>query len=267
MFVTQVVYMLFRFYSAVSLITVIFCIVLFPYNASGIGGISNTKVVVPSTETVPLQRYEIEPFFGFVFNDAESDKKRFESGSRFTYGFTDYLEAGFNFGILNIEDSPSTAAEYDNGNIEAGVKYRFFEFTGINSFSLAYQGGMTFPTRGSGEDWLFEPVGFILTNDFHRGVSIDGDIVLSFEEDNNWGLAGNIGLGYHILQNFQPVVEIGYEYQDEDGSESLQLLGITGGFTAEVNDQLTVIIGVTRDVLSSNTPESTELTAAFTFLF
>lgn len=240
---------------------------LLTFNAYGVGGISNTKIVVPSTETVPLQRYEIEPFFGLVFFDDDSDTKQFEAGNRFTYGFTDYLEAGINLGILNIDDSSSSDTEYDNGNIEAGVKYRFFEFTGTNSFSVAYQGGVTFPTRGSGENWLFEPFGFIFTNDFHRGISVDGDFVVSFEEDKNWGITGNMGLGYFIFPEFQPVIEIGYEYKDIDSSESVQLLSLTGGFTAEVSDYLTLIIGITRDVLSSNTADSTELTAAFTFLF
>ena len=102
----------------------LFCIPDFSY---GVGGISNSKVIVPSTDTVPKNRLEVEPFFSFTKIDDAFNSKNYGFGSRFTYGFLDSLEAGFNLNYLQIEDSDIQDSNADFGNIEAGVKYRFID--------------------------------------------------------------------------------------------------------------------------------------------
>lgn len=229
-----------------------------------VGGISNTKVIVPSTETVPKNRFEFEPFFGFVFVDDSIDTKEFEAGARFTLGVLDNLELGANISFLTIEDDDLNSSDYNFGDIASGLKYRVVE---EKSFSLAYQGGVTFPTSSSDSDWVFEPAGLILTKNFTERFSLDADSVLSIEEDDVWGVTNELGLGYFINESLQPVVELAYIYENVDDDKNSHIVNITGGFTAGVSDFLTIILGVTKDIVSENIDDSLTFTAAVTFLF
>ncbi len=242
----------------------LFCIPDFSY---GVGGISNSKVIVPSTDTVPKNRLEVEPFFSFTKIDDAINSKNYGFGNRFTYGFLESLEAGFNLNYLQIEDSDIQDSNTDFGNIEAGVKYRFIDQSKNFPFSLAFQGGVTFPTAGDNEPWVFEPVGLILTKNYSEKLSSDLDVVFSFDEDDNIGIVSNLGIGYYISDKFQPVVEVSYSYENPDKGESTQILNGTAGFTSPVNDMLTIIFGVTYDLYTDNTDEGLTVTAAFTFLF
>ena len=62
----------------------LFCIPDFSY---GVGGISNSKVIVPSTDTVPKNRLEVEPFFSFTKIDDAINSKDYGFGNRFTYEY------------------------------------------------------------------------------------------------------------------------------------------------------------------------------------
>jgi hypothetical protein len=155
-------------------------------DALAVGGISNTKIIVPSAETVPQRHFEVEPFFGLVFADDEDNSVGFSAGSRITLGVLDNLEAGANIGYLSIADSDVIDTEADFGNIEAGMKFRFIDEGGIFPFSLAYQGGLTFPTGGSKDLWLFEPFGLILTKNFSDSFSMDADFVLALVEEKKY---------------------------------------------------------------------------------
>ncbi len=92
----------------------LFCIPDFSY---GVGGISNSKVIVPSTDTVPKNRLEVEPLFSFTKIDDAINSKNYGFGNRFTYGFLESLEAGFNLNYLQIEDSDIQDSNADFGNI------------------------------------------------------------------------------------------------------------------------------------------------------
>ncbi|NIS10048.1 MAG: hypothetical protein GWO07_15145 [Candidatus Dadabacteria bacterium] len=238
-----------------------------PNISYGVGGISNSKVIVPSADTVPKNRFEFEPFFGFTAVDDSADSRSYGFGSRFTYGFLDNLEAGFNLNYLEIEDSDIQDSNSDFGNIEAGVKYRLVDQSESFPFSLAYQGGVTFPTAGDDEPWVFEPVGLILTTNYTDKLSSDLDVVFSFDEDDNIGLVSNLGLGYFVTEQFQPVVEVSYAYEDPDSGSSTEVFNGTVGFTSPVNEMLTIIIGITYDLYTDNTDEELTVSAAFTFLF
>jgi hypothetical protein len=242
----------------------LFCI---PDISYGVGGISNSKVIVPSTDTVPKSRFEVEPFFSFSSTDDSVDSKNYGFGSRFTYGFLENLESGFNLNYLQIEDSNIQNSNSDFGNIEAGIKYRFIDQNQNFPFSVAYQGGVTFPTAGDDEPWVFEPVGLIFTKNYTDKLSSDLDVVFSFDEDDNIGIVSNLGIGYFISDMLQPVAEISYSYEDPDKGKSTEILNGTLGFTSPVNDTLTIIIGVTYDLYTDNTDENLTVSAAFTFLF
>ena len=210
-------------------ILLIFCI---PDYSFGVGGISNSKVIVPSTDTVPKNRIEIEPFFSIAATDDPIDSRNYGFGIRFTYGFLDNLEAGFNLNYLQIEDSDIQDSNSDFGNIEAGVKYRLLDQNKNFPFSVAYEGGVTFPTAGDDEPWVFEPIGLIITKNYTDKLSSDLDMVFGFDENDNIGIVSNLGIGYYITKMFQPVVEVSYAYEDPDQGKSTEVFNGTVGFTS-----------------------------------
>lgn len=248
--------------------TVLLILVLSPYDgALAVGGISNSKIIVPSAETVPQRHIEVEPFFGLVFTDDEDNSVGFDAGGRFTFGLLDNLEAGANIGYLSIADSDVIDTAGDFGNVEAGMKFRFIDEGDKFPFSLAYQGGLTFPTSSSKDQWVFEPFGLILTKNFSDSFSIDADFVLALVEDESLGFVAEIGLGYFVKPWLQPVIEAAYSFEDPEGAEGVSALDITAGFTAPVSEMLTIIFGVTPDLHTRNTDKEILITAAFTFLF
>lgn len=234
-----------------------------------VGGISNSKVIVPSTDTVPKTRIEIEPFANFLFADDENNTKTYDLGLRVTYGLLDNVEIGSSFFFVTFEDDDLINTDSNFGNIEPGIKWRFLEQEGYDlfSFSLAYEGGITLPTSGSDEMWAFEPLGLILTKNFNERFSLDSDVVLRIVEDEIWGIVSNYGLGYFIADWFQPVVEMGYIYSNIDNERNQHVLNITGGFTAPVTDYATIIVGVTKDLVSEDTEDTVVITTALTLLF
>ena len=234
-----------------------------------VGGISNSKVVVPSTDTVPKKRIEIEPFANFLFADDENNTKTYDLGTRFTYGLIDNIEIGATFFFVTFEDDDLINTDSNFGNIEPGIKWRFLEQQGndLFSFSLAYEGGVTIPTSGSDEKWAFEPLGLVLTKNFNEKFSMDNDVVLRVVEDETWGIITNHGLGYFITDWFQPVVEMAYIYSNIDNQDNEHVLSVTGGFTAPLTDYATLIIGVTKDLVSENTDDTLVITSALTLIF
>ena len=243
-------------------------LVLFSFHeVFAVGGISNTKVIVPSTETVPERHFEIEPFFGLVFVDDEDNSVGFDAGGRFTLGVVDNLEIGANAGYLSVEDSNVIDPEANLGNVEAGMKFRFIDEGDKFPFSLAYQGGITFPTSGSNDLWVIEPFGLILTKNFSDSFSLDTDIVLALVEDKSAGFVAELGFGYFVRPWFQPVIEAGYSFEDAEREGSVSVFNITAGFTAPVSEMLTIIFGVTPDLHTRNIDKKLLITTAFTFLF
>lgn len=235
--------------------------------AFAVGGISNSKVIVPSAETVPEKHIEFEPFFSFEFVEDRQNTFRLGAGARITLGILHNLEAGANINYLNHENSNLTDTVNDFGDIEAGVKYRFIEQGELLPFSLAYQGGVSIPTSGGDTPWFIEPGGLIITKDFSEKFSLDSDFVFGIVEDDGWNFISNLGLGYYIFPWFQAVIEGAYAYADIDGERSTQIVNITPGFTSPVTDWLTIIIGITPDIYAENTEKEVVISTAFTFLF
>ena len=247
----------------------VFSILLLTFceEALAVGGISNTKIIVPSAETVPQRHFEIEPFFGLVFVDDEDNSVGFDAGSRITFGVLDNLEAGANIGYLSIADSDVIDTEGEFGNVEAGMKFRFIDEDDKFPFSLAYQGGVTLPTSRSDDQWVFEPFGLILTKNFSDSFSADADFVLVLVGDKSVGFVTEIGFGYFVEPWLQPVIEAGYSLESAEGDEIISVFNVTAGFTAPVSEMLTIIFGVTPDVHQTNVEKELLITVAFTFLF
>jgi hypothetical protein len=235
--------------------------------ALAVGGISNTKIIVPSAETVPQRHFEVEPFFGLVFADDEDNSVGFSAGSRITLGVLDNLEAGADIGYLSIADSDVIDTEGEFGDVEAGMKFRFIDEGDKFPFSLAYQGGVTLPTSRSSDQWVFEPFGLILTKNFSDSFSVDADFVLVLVEDKSIGFVTEIGFGYFVKPWLQPVIESEYSLESAGGEEIISVFNVTAGFTAPVSEMLTIIFGVTPDVYTRNVDDELLITLAFTFLF
>lgn len=246
------------------LLVVLTIIVFLTEDVYAVGGISNSKIIVPSTDTVPSDSFELEPFFSFLLVDDSVDTKNYETGFRFTKGIFSNLEAGFNLVFLTVDDSDISEADYEFGDISPGVKYRFYN---TDLFSLAYQGGFTIPTSSGDSDWVFEPVGLILTKNFTDRLSLDIDGVFGFDENENVFVTSNAGLGYYLTENFQPVFEMNYLYENPENDDSSNILSLTAGFTANLNSFTTLIMGFSFDVLSENADDGFLISSALTFLF
>lgn len=234
--------------------------------ASAVGGLSNSKINVLSADTVPQKHVEVEPFFSLEFEDDGNDTVRFGGGLRVTPGLLDNLEAGVNINYLNVEDSDLIHTESDFGDIEAGVKFRFLDEEKGMPFSLAYQGGVTFPV-GDGSLWVFEPGGLILTKNFTDKFSMDYDFVFGIIEHSSWSFVTDIGFGYFFTPWLQAVAEGAYAYEGPDDGAGISIINVTGGFTATAAEWLTVIVGVTPDVYAKNADRLVVISAAFTFFF
>ncbi len=246
------------------ILPVLILCIFFNENAFAVGGISNSKIIVPSADTVAATNFEIEPFFSFLSVDDPSDSKNYEAGLRFTKGILDNFEAGANLIFLTVDDNDLNEADYEFGDLLLGVKYRFYEST---LFSIAYQGGFTVPTSFADTDWVFEPAGLILTKNFSDKLSLDIDGVLGFDEDENIFVTSNAGIGYYVTDYLQPVFEVNYLYENPDNGESSNILSLTSGFTANLNSFTTLIIGFSWDLVSENADDAFLITSALTLLF
>lgn len=231
-----------------------------------VGGISGSKLVVPETATVPKGHIEAEPFFSLEFIDDGDDTVRFGGGLRVTPGLLDNLEAGVNLNYLDVEDSGLIESETNFGDIEAGLKFRFLDHENGHPFSLAYQGGVTFPI-GEGALWIIEPGGLILTKAFTDRFSMDADFVFGIIEHGSWSFVTDVGFGYYLNSWFQPVLEAAYAYEDPDSGAGVSIVNISAGFTADVADWLTIVLGVTPDLYAENTEKEVVVTSAFTLFF
>lgn len=231
-----------------------------------VGGISGSKLVVPETATVPKGHIEAEPFFSLEFIDDGDGTVRFGGGLRVTPGLLDNLEAGVNLNYLDVEDSGLIESETNFGDIEAGLKFRFLDHENGHPFSLAYQGGVTFPI-GEGALWIIEPGGLILTKAFTDRFSMDADFVFGIIEHGSWSFVTDVGFGYYLNSWFQPVLEAAYAYEDPDSGAGVSIVNISAGFTADAADWLTIVLGVTPDLYAENTEKEVVVTSAFTLFF
>jgi hypothetical protein len=254
---------------AIIALTVLALALLLPAveEASAVGGISNSKIVVPSTETVPKGHAEIEPFFLLGLLKNRDRARRFGAGVRLTYGALQNFEIGAGVVYLDIRDLDLNLKNADFGAIAPGIKYRFLDEGRNAPFSLAYQGGVFIPLDGHDTPWIIEPGGLILTKNFTDVFSMDADFVFGIVENDAWTFVSEIGFGYYVRPWFQPVIEAAYIFEGVEGEDDLTIVNLTAGFTSPVTDWLTVIVGVTPDIYTNNINEQVIMSAAFTFLF
>ena len=254
---------------AIITLTVLALALLLPAadEAQAVGGISNSKIVVPSTETVPKGHAEIEPFFLLGLLKNRDRARRFGAGVRLTYGALQNLEVGAGVVYLDIRDLDLNLKNADFGAIAPGFKYRFLDEGHNAPFSLAYQVGVFIALDSQDTPWIIEPGGLILTKNFTDVFSMDADFVFGIVENDAWTFVSEIGFGYYISPWLQPVIEAAYIFEGVEGEDDLTIVNLTAGFTSPVTDWLTVIVGVTPEIYTNNINEQVIMSAAFTFLF
>ncbi len=231
-----------------------------------VGGISGTKLIVPSANPLGKRSVEAEPFFSLEFVDDRDHTVRAGGGFRLTAGLFEDFEAGFNINYLDHEDSGLIRSETNFGDIDSGLKLRFLEQDEGHPLSLAYEAGLTIPV-GEGAQWIVEPGGLILTRDFTEKFSMDADVVFGIIENDSWSIVTEIGFGYYIDSKFQPVIEAAYAYEGTHNGAGVSVFNITGGFTWDPTKWFSVAIGVTPDLYVENTDRQVLISSAFTFAF
>ena len=238
-----------------------------------ISGISNSKVVVPGTETVGVRVFEFEPAFD-VFSssnewDSDGNQKTLDSlttesshGFRFTTGVKKNLEVGM---IL-----PN-----DVSSLNFGLKWLFWN---NNDLSIALQSGLNFDAANGKvlkkEGWgKVLGSGLIATYEPDGNYSVDSDFSFSFYSNDidgqPTGHSGtfNIGASYSLTDNINGIVEYNFKWITFE-SEIFNAEKGNGlvGFTFYASESAKVIMGLKSDIHGSNNLKGNTFIAAFTFL-
>ena len=239
-----------------------------------VGGVSNSKILVLSAETVPSRIVEFEPAFAVARTTREfgGDGERMSLGGtqvesslgfRITAGLLETLEAGVTV--------PSGMDE-----VALGGKLRVLS---SERLALALLGGFTF-TTGTVFDSTSAPledrfhlatVGAVGTYGFSERLSLDLDGAVGFafsreDPDPDRTISFNAGAGYMATDRLQGIVELGGMVTQLPDDEPAQwTLGVTPGFTYQASGKTLVIAGVTLDLAGRNAPVTTTSALAITF--
>jgi len=172
---------------------------------SQVGGISASKLVVINTETVPANKIEFEPSFGFSISKNDSINMNSDFGFRFTYGINSKTEIGI-FVPLHLN------------SVNWGIKYHALDF---NKLSLGMIAGIenALIVNNSEEEKissLFNSYagGIVSTYQFNDKLSIDfsGQFQNHFEADKtNFNSFLNSEIGYFVSDGLQLVTGLQYE--------------------------------------------------------
>jgi len=238
-----------------------------------VGGLSNSKVVLPATATVKAGDFEFEPSFNVFWGnrmwDTDGnllvlDSTSRESGLayRFTSGFKHNIEAG-----LTVPE--------DISSLSFGFKWLFWK---NNAKSFAFQSGVIFDseTKVIAETEKSMKVitnGIIFTYEPNNKLSIDTDATFSLysteidDQTVNYSGTFDIGVGYFLTNQFQTIVElnstwISFENSIVNSSKTNGTLGIK--YTP--NDRVAIIFGLKQDLIGSNNVKGVSFGGAFTFL-
>lgn len=237
-----------------------------------ISGISNSKVVLPESGTVPAGTFEFEPAFEVFRSNQEwnQDGSLLNLGNRITESALGFrLTAGFKH---NIE--AGLIVPQDASSLNFGLKW---QFRSGGDASLALQSGVNFDTKSgvrvNGEKTAkIIGSGLVLTYIISEDLSIDSDFTISHHsndmEDEPVDLSGtvNLGIGYYLHENFQGVVELNSAWARFVNSGSSSKTSGVLGFTYNASELTKVIMGVKYDLFVSNNNKGIAYIGAFTFV-
>lgn len=240
---------------------------------SQVGGLSNSKVVLPGTATVEPGDFEFEPSFDVFWsnkawdqdgNTLEFDKTTRVSGLayRFTAGFEHNMEAG-----LTVPEDVST--------LSFGFKWLFWK---KNDKSFALQSGVRFESDNREISETEESLnvitnGVVFTYEPNDKFSFDTDVSFSLysadigSEPANYSGTFDIGAAYFLTNRFQTILElnsawISFENSVLNSSKSNGTLGIK----YNPNDGTAIIFGLKQGLFGTNNDKGVSFVGAFTFL-
>ena len=247
---------------------------VFTVNAfAQISGISNSKIVVPESGTVPAGAFEFEPAFEVFRSNQAWNKdgslynlinRTTESalGFRLTAGFKHNIEAGL-------------IVPQDVSSLNFGLKW---QFRSGGDASLALQSGINFDTKSgvrSNEAKTAKIIGsgLVLTYIISEKVSVDSDFTISYhsndmeDEPVNWSNTLNIGIGYNLNEKFQGIAELnsGRSYFADSVLTASKTTGVLG-FTYYASELAKVIMAVKYGLFGSNNDKGIAYIGAFTFV-
>ena len=241
-----------------------------------VGGLSASKLLVPSADTLDPGLFDFEVAFGYnrsrsYYNEwghlknlgGDYDQINPETGMpveresesetgldfRMTAGIVKNFEIGFGFGHSTVENSVSGESSSGFGDLAIGMKYSLMKPE--DTFRIAVQGGVN-----------MEPVhwtptyegGLIATIQLSDKLSIDADVAFSNsgpkaiegQRVREYGISGNVGIGYEF-EKIMPVFELGYSqvYTNQKrnyviGHDAELLLGLPSDYEIDVNGPLGV---------------------------
>jgi hypothetical protein len=261
-----------------------------------VSGLSNSKLVVVSAESVAEGKMEIEPSLTFTTSTHRFDsswasqrlagrESSYDIALRLTAGVVDTLEMGLAvpFVVVTGVDTaeigvsagsePRAATGAGLGDMGWGLKWRFFEG---DSLLIALLGGVTLPTgehappgrrlpTGSGATVLES--GLVLTASV-GDLTLDTDVVAAIDtrrsaSDGRLALVADFGVNY-VIGKLRPAVELNYLLADlpEDHAHRISL---SAGFTYTLRSWLVIVTGVQVDLLGRNAPKTLSYILAWTF--
>ena len=240
---------------------------------SQVGGLSNTKVVLPATATVEAGDFEFEPSFNVFWSNKEWDQEgktlEFDNTTRVS-GLAYRFTAGFNH---NIE--AGLVVPEDVSSLSFGFKWLFWN---NNGKSIALQSGADFESETkiiseTEKSMRVITNGIIFTYEPYAKLSIDSDVTFSLysteidDQPVNYSGTFDIGVGYFLTNRFQTIVElnsgrISFENSNFNSSKTNGTLGIK--YTP--NDSVAIIFGLKQGLFGSNNAKGVSFVGAFTFL-
>lgn len=244
----------------IKLFFVISLIILFSQNIfSQIGGISASKLIVINAETVPANKIEFEPSFGFTVSKNDSLITNSDFGFRFTYGLNSKTEIGI-FVPLNLN------------TLNWGIKYHAFDFNNLSlgiiagienalivnnskevkfsSFFTTYAGGITSGFR------------------FNDKMSMDfsGQFQNHFEADKiDFNSFFNSEIGYFVFDGFQLITGLQYENHHILNTRE-NYFTINSGITVEKAKNFILVLNFPYQFKTKHTPASIGFAMALTIL-
>lgn len=272
-------------YFSVFMRTIVFVFLIIVTNSrvNAIGGISGTKLIVPSA--IPIDEDQFEFDLAYAMYRAEDEynaASQRQSASSYSesvisfrgaFGFTDLWEFGVTFGSVtsNANNNRLTLAQFSD--MQFGSKYLAYD---TETISFSPQIGLNIDVQTQSPAYQG---GFLFTYNFTKNFSIDFDIAWyytprSIEPDQGGpdsGPAGAIGIGYQIWR-LQPVLEISVlksRYLRTSTTDYFERFKVQGtyGILYDANQLVTLTLYVSHDMVGMNAPAGTAISGAFTMKF
>jgi len=234
--------------------------ILFSFNLfSQVGGISASKLVVINAETVPANKIEFEPSFGFNVSKNDSLNMSSDFGFRFTYGLNSKTEIGI-FIPLHLS------------SVNWGIKYQTFNFNKLSLGMIAgIENALIVNNSKEGKiSSLFTSYagGIISTYQFNNKLSIDfsGQFQNHFEADKiDFNSFLNSEIGYFVSDGLQLVTGLQYENHHILNTRE-NYFTINSGITVEKAKNFILVVNIPYQFKNKYTSQTIGFLMALTIL-